>query len=155
MVDAGIIHSGHRRVPHFWSAMEPASVCCPSLESTARQSALLSIQPVAIENPSRPSQSHVSNSVSSSRKLTWIPFHLCLTPLACCLFSCARRAHHFTLVSLHSVCFPGFSASLGRIRNSHSSSETIWTPLVTSVSTSFLLALPMTPKGSRIESINF
>lgn len=72
----------------------------------------------------------VSNSVNSSRKLTWIPFHLCLTSLACCLFSGARLAHPFSLVSLHSVCFPGFSPSLVTIRSSYTSPETGGTPLV-------------------------
>ena len=97
---------------------------------------------------------HVSDSVSSSRKLTWIPFHLCLTSLACRLYSCARRAHAFGLVSLCSVCLPEFSASLGVIRHPCSSSEACAAPLGASVSTFSLLALPMTLKGSGTDSIS-
>lgn len=54
----------------------------------------------------------VSNNISSSRKLTWIPFHLYLTSLALSLFSYARITGRFSLVLIHSVCFPRLDASL-------------------------------------------
>jgi hypothetical protein len=114
-----------------------------SLDVTSRSQLFLH----SARNHSSLAHSAKSDSVSYSRRLAWIVSHVHWTPLVCTLCLDSEIAHHFNLVSVHSICFPGFDACLVIIRNSDASHETAESSGCFRF-LFFFFSLPETPKGN-------